>query len=132
MTELFEENVGNGATLVLSHKKSVSAMLWLVSSVRESDIERYLQAENILICGSFAFDHQNYSSYGAFQEVNLQSLRKKDEEWFNELKEKGYSTSLTGDVFPVVYSELATRYLIKRQSAPLVVSAEVLVPIWIH
>ena len=89
MTELFEDNIGNGATLVLSHKKSVLAMLWLVSSVRESDIERHLQAENIWICGSFAFDHQNYSRYGAFQEVNLQSLRKKDEEWFNELKEKG-------------------------------------------
>ena len=118
MTELLEDNIGNAATLVLSLKKSVSAMLWLVSSVRKSDIERYLQAEN-----------QNYSSYGAFQEVNLQSLRKKEEEWFKELKEEGYSTNLTGDVFPVVYHELATRYLIKRQSAPLAVSAAVLVPI---
>ena len=50
MTELFEDNTENGAILVLSYTKSVSAMLALASSVRESDIERYLQAENILIC----------------------------------------------------------------------------------
>ena len=50
MTELFEDNIGNGAKLVLSHIKSVSAMLSLVSSVKESDIERHLQAGYILIC----------------------------------------------------------------------------------
>ena len=31
-------------------------------------------------------DHQNYAHYGAFHHVNLQSLRKEDEERFNELK----------------------------------------------
>ena len=35
-------------------------MLSLASSVRESDIERHLQAENILISESFALNHQNY------------------------------------------------------------------------
>ena len=61
MTELFEDNIGNGAILVLSYIKSVSAMLSLASSVRESDIERYLQAENILVCESFALHQQNYA-----------------------------------------------------------------------
>ena len=72
VTEFFEDNMENGAKLVLSYIKSVSAMLPLVLSARESDIE-HLQAENILICYSFASDHQNYLRYGAFQHVNLQS-----------------------------------------------------------
>ena len=37
VTELFKENIENSAILVLSYIKSVSAMLPLVSSVRESD-----------------------------------------------------------------------------------------------
>ena len=38
----------------------------LVPSVTESDIERHLQAENILLCEFFALDHQIYAHYGAF------------------------------------------------------------------
>ena len=52
----------------------------LVPSVTESDIHRHLQAENMLLCNFFALDHQNYAHYGAFQHVNLQSLRKEDED----------------------------------------------------
>ena len=70
VTEFFEDK-GNGAKLVLLYIKSMSAMLSLVSFVRESDIERHLQAENILICESFALEHQNYARHGKFQHVNL-------------------------------------------------------------
>ena len=41
-------------------------------------------------------DHQNYAHYGAFHHVNLQSLRKEDEERFNELKERESGASLSG------------------------------------
>ena len=99
MTELFEDNIGNGAKLVLSYIKSVSVMLSLVSSVRDSDIEWHLPAEDILTCESFALNHKNYAFYGAFQHVNLQSLRKENKEQLNELKEKGFGASLAGDVF---------------------------------
>ena len=83
VTKLFENDTENIATLVVSYIKSVS----LVPSATESDIEHHLQTENILFCESFALDHQNYphSHYGAFQHVNLQSLRKENEERFNEL-----------------------------------------------
>lgn len=69
MTELFENNIGNDAALLSWYIKSVSAMLSLVSSVRESDNEQHLPAENILICKSFASNHQNYARYGAFQHI---------------------------------------------------------------
>ena len=45
---------------------------------------------------------------GALQLVNLQSLRKEDKEQFNELKEKGFGASLTGDVFSTIHSDLVT------------------------
>ena len=89
MTELFEDNIRNGATLVLSYINAVSAMLSLVSSVRESDIEQHLQVENILICEIFALDHQNYSYYGAFQHVNLQSSRKEGKKTTQKSERKG-------------------------------------------
>ena len=58
MTKLFEDNIGNGATLVSSYIKSVSAMLSLVSYVRETDMERHFQAENLFICESFLLDYK--------------------------------------------------------------------------
>ena len=43
----------------------------LVPSVAESDIERHLQAENMLLCESFVLEHQNYVHYGAFEHADL-------------------------------------------------------------
>ena len=71
MTELFEDNTGNVATIIL-----------LVPSVAESHIERYITLW--VIC------HQNAAYYSAFQHATLQSLRKEDEERFNELEEKRF------------------------------------------
>ena len=70
------------------HKISFKAVS-VLPSVTESDIERHLQAENILFCESFALEQQNYAHYRAFQHVNLQSLRKEDKEKFNGPEGKG-------------------------------------------
>ena len=59
-------------------------------------------------------DHQNYAGYGAFQHVNLQSLRKENKEQFNELKEKGFGASLTGDVFSKIHGDLVTELFNKE------------------
>ena len=76
----------------------------------------------ILLCEFFALDHQNYWHYGAFQHVNLQSLRKEDEDWFNELNEKRFVASLTGYVFSTIHSDLVTELFNKETKAPLVLS----------
>ena len=68
----------------------------------------------ILLCEFFALDHQNYWHYGAFQHVNLQSLRKEDEDWFNELNEKRFVASLTGYVFSTIHSDLVTELFNKE------------------
>ena len=100
--------------------------------VRESDIERHRQTEYTLICESFAMDHQTYVRYGAFQHVNLQSLRKENKKQFNELKGKRFGASLTGDVFSTIHGDLVTELFNKEtkgQRASLVPSAVVLVSI---
>ena len=86
----------------------------LVPSVIQSPIERHLQAENILFCESFAYDHQNYAHYGAFQHVNLQSLTKEDKEPFNKPKEKESGSCLTEYVFSTIHSDLVTELFNKE------------------
>ena len=98
-----------------SYRKISFSGVSLVPSVTERDIHRYPQAANILLCFFFALDHQNYSHYGAFQHVNLQSLRKKDEDWFNELNEKRFSASFTGYVFSTIVNDLVTELFIKER-----------------
>ena len=58
--------------------------------------------------------HQNYSRFGAFQHVNLQSLGKEDEERSNELKEKGFCASFTGDIFSTIHGGLVTELFNKE------------------
>ena len=71
--------------------------------MRESDIVQHLEAVNILICESFALDHQNYAHYGAFQHVNLQSEQNKKQ--FSKLKEKGFGASLTVDLVTELFNK---------------------------
>ena len=59
-------------------------------------------------------DQQNYAHYGAFQHVNLQSLRREDEDWFNELNEKRFAASLTGYVFSTIHNDLTTELFNKE------------------
>ena len=62
-------------------------------------------------------------------EQRKEKRRKEDEEQFNELKEKAFGSSFTGYFFSAIHSDLVQSCLIKRQRAPLVPSAEFLVPI---
>ena len=86
----------------------------LVPSVTKSGIHRHLQAENILLCDFFALEHQNCAHCGAFQHVNLQCLRKEDEDWFNQLNEKRFGASLSGYVFSIILYHLVTELFNKE------------------
>ena len=46
--------------------------------------------------------------------MNLQSLRKENKEQFNELKEKRFGASLTGDVFSTIHGDLRTELFNKE------------------
>ena len=71
----------------------------------------------MLFCESFALDDQNYahSHFEAFQHVSLQPLRKEGEEQFNELKEKGFCSRLTGYIFATIHSDLVTKLFNKEK-----------------
>ena len=83
-------------------------MLALVSTVRESDIERHLQAEIVMVKQAFALDHQTYARYGAFQVSYLNNLRFTDHPADKDLMERGYGASLTGSKFSIVHGDLVT------------------------
>ena len=68
--------------MTIEYLEDVSAMLALISSVREYQIERHLQAERALLPQLFAFGHINYARYGF---------------------ENGFVGSLTGRSFSTVH-----------------------------
>ena len=65
-------------------------MLSLISSVRECNIQRHLEAEREMLLLSFAFDKQNYARYGSYQHVSLHEIRRTEHPAFHDLKTKGY------------------------------------------
>ena len=97
---------GSDPELTVSYLRDVSLMLSLVAAVREADIEKHLQAEQKMICYSFAYDHQNYSRYNSYQNVYLTHLEQTDHEAFQQLKLKGIGGSITGDKFSAIHGDL--------------------------
>ena len=84
-TELISSIGGIETEMTIEYLKDVSAMLALISSVRENQIERHLQAERALLPQMFAFGHINYVRYGF---------------------ENGFVGCLTGRSFSTVHGDL--------------------------
>ena len=59
--QILQHDKGSDGEMTVASLRDVSAMLSLVSAVRECDIDRHLEAEREMICLAFAFDHQNYA-----------------------------------------------------------------------
>ena len=67
---------GTQGKMMVEYLKDVSAMLCLITAVREKSIETHLAAEHALLPKCFAFGHINYARYLTFQHVNLQNVKK--------------------------------------------------------
>lgn len=64
MVDLLLQDVeGTEKKLTIAYLKDVSALLSMVTAVRESNIELHLQAERNMIPLTFAFNHVNYARY---------------------------------------------------------------------
>ena len=74
--------------------KDVSSMLALVSAVRESNIERHMEAERVMTNQAFALDHPNYARYGAYQQTYLQHLCNIQHPAYESLKSNGFGASI--------------------------------------
>ena len=94
--------------------KDVSALLAMVSAVRESNLERHLAAERNMLSLTFAFDHQNYARYGSFQHVYLDNLINTNRNAYEDLVKKGFGASITGQKFSTIHGDLITELFNKQ------------------
>lgn len=101
--------------MMVEYLKDVSAVLALISSVRENHIERNMQAERALLPQLFAFGHINYARYLTYQHVMLANLHKTNPTTWNELKENAFGGSLTGDSFSTVHGDFITEVTVNRE-----------------
>ena len=74
-------------------------LLALISSVRDSTIERQLQAEWPMLPDVFAFGHPNYGKYLTYQHVMLSNLHIENPGAWEELVREGFNGSLSGQPF---------------------------------
>ena len=78
---------GTQSTMTISYIKDVSTMLSIVSSMREGNLYRYLEAEQKFLPLFFAFDHDHlhYARYNSFQHTYLKHLQTTNTNEFNDL-----------------------------------------------
>lgn len=101
---------GKQDAMVVAFLQDVSSLLALVSSVREGDVERHLEAERDMIKQAFSFDHQNYSRYLTYQHVLLNDHKKKNSDAFRDLVLRGFGASYSTNSFSTVHGDLVTEY----------------------
>ena len=106
---------GTQAKMIVEYLRDVSAMLCLISSVRENSIERHLAAERVLIPKCFAFGHQNYSRYLSFQHVKLLDIKRNHPAIWDDLLQNGFGGSISGEPFSTVHGDLITETTINRE-----------------
>ena len=105
---------GSDAELTVNYVKDICLMLSLVAAVRESDIEKHLQAEQKMTCLSFAYDHHNYARYNTYQNVYLSDLKQSNHVAFQQFQSKGMGGSITGEKFSAVHGDLITELFNKE------------------
>ena len=86
----------------------------LLLTVREWNIEQYLQAERKMIYLAFAYDHQNYAHYNTYQNVYLSHLKETEHPVFQDLKTKGISGGITGAKFSAICGDFFAEFFRKE------------------
>eukprot|EP00794_Sanderia_malayensis_P016352 gene16352-17996_t len=106
---------GTQSKMIVEYIRDVSAMLCLISSVREHSIERHLAAERALIPKCFAFGHPNYSRYLTYQHVRLLDIKSTERMVWDDLVKNGFGGSLSGEPFSTIHGDLITETTINRE-----------------
>ena len=103
---------GSEYLMAVAYLKDVSALLALVSAVREGDFERHLQYEREMLRDCFAFDHINYARYLSYQHIFLRD---------RVIREFG--GSLSGHAFSTIHGDLISEDFsgeTKRNAGPCI------------
>ena len=106
---------GTQSKMIVEYMHDVSAMLCLISSVREHSIERHLAAERALIPKCFAFGHPNYSHYLTYQHDRLLDIKATESMVWDDLVKNGFGGSLSGEPFSTIHGDLITETTINRE-----------------
>ena len=78
---------GTQSKMTISYIKDVSTMLSIVSSMREGNLYRHLEAERKFLPLFFSFDHDHvhYARYNSFHHTYLKHLQTTNTNAFNDL-----------------------------------------------
>ena len=101
---------GAQSKMTISYIKVVSTMLSIVSSTREGNLYRHLEAERKFLPLFFVFDHVHYARYNSFQHIYLKHLQTTNTNAFNDLCIQGYGATSTGDPFSAIHGDLVTEH----------------------
>ncbi len=110
------QNSGTMGQLVGKYVKDVSAILSLVASFSEKNMELHLQALQHFIPLLFAFNHPNYSRYLTYSHIILSKWKTDDPDAYDDLSPYGPGVSLSGDVFSSIPGDLVTEIGPNRES----------------
>ena len=102
--------------MTLSYIREVGNLLALTSSVRESIIERHLQAERLTAPDEFAFGNPNYGRYLTHQHVMLNNLHLENPGGWEELVKEDFGGSLSGQPFSAEHGDLIIETTINRET----------------
>lgn len=91
-TQIFSVKVEQDA-MINVFLRETSLLLALVSSVREGDTLRHLQAEHEKFKQVFAVEHQNYSRYLTYQHIILNDLQQRNTDEFLDLKNNAFGAN---------------------------------------
>ena len=103
------------SSMFVNYIKGVSALLAIIRSVRECNIEMHLEAERAFLPQLFVFVHPNYSRYLTYQHTLLEVHRISNTSIWKGLKENGFGGSLTGDKFSTKRGDPITETTVNRE-----------------
>ena len=109
------ETTGTQSELMVQYICAVSHLLGMISSVREHNIKRRMQAERALLPKLFAFGHPNYSRYLTYQHVMLQLLEKTNPNAWESIIKEGFGASRSGNEFSAIHGDLMIETTINRE-----------------
>ena len=95
--------------------KDVSALLAMIRSVRECNIEMHLEAERALLPQLFAFGHPNYSRYLTYQHALLEVHRISNTSIWKDLQENSFGGNLTRNKFSTKHGDLLIQTTVNRK-----------------
>ena len=114
LQETIVATTGTRSQMTLMYLKDISLLQSMVFAAREQNIDLHIQAEREFVIMAHGLDHPNYARYNSYQHVLLSEAKRNNTELYRELKEHGFTASVTGDAFSAVHGDLIVEWFNKQ------------------